>query len=99
MQSTGQGATQSSQPVHCSAMTVCMSFAAPTIASNGHAAMHSVHPMHADSSMRATRSDADAAGRSESRLIGSASVIDTFYRWAFRRRGRNNVSSLPWATR
>ena len=37
MQSTGQGGMHSSQPVHCSAMTVCMNFDAPTIASTGHA--------------------------------------------------------------
>ena len=37
MQSTGQGGMHNSQPVHCSAMTVCMNFDAPTIASTGHA--------------------------------------------------------------
>ena len=37
MQSTGQGGMHSSQPVHCSAMTVCMKRDAPTIASTGHA--------------------------------------------------------------
>ncbi len=51
MQSTGQGGTQSSQPVHRSTSTVCISFAAPTMASTGQAAMHSVHPMQAASSM------------------------------------------------
>ena len=37
MQSTGQGATQSSQPVHSASMTVCMNWCAPTIASTGQA--------------------------------------------------------------
>lgn len=37
MQSTGQGATHSSQPVHSLAMTVCMNWCAPTIASTGQA--------------------------------------------------------------
>ena len=54
MQSTGQGGMHSSQPVHCSAMTVCMNFDAPTIASTGHAWMHLTQPMHADSSIHAT---------------------------------------------
>ena len=38
MQSTGQGATQSSQPVHSCSITVCISWWAPTMASTGHAA-------------------------------------------------------------
>ncbi len=54
MQSTGQGATHSSQPVHSAGSTVCIRFAAPTIASTGQASMHSVQPMHAASSIRAT---------------------------------------------
>jgi hypothetical protein len=37
MQSTGQGATHSSQPVHSLAITVCMNWCAPTMASTGHA--------------------------------------------------------------
>ena len=37
MQSTGQGATQSSQPVHSRAMTVCICLGAPTMASTGQA--------------------------------------------------------------
>ena len=52
MQSTGQGGRHSSQPVQRSASTVCIRFAAPTIASTGHAATHSVQPMHAASSIR-----------------------------------------------
>jgi hypothetical protein len=56
MQSTGQGATQSSHPLHSAARTPCMRFGAPTIASTGHAWMHSVQPMHAASSMHATSS-------------------------------------------
>jgi len=38
MQSTGHGATQSSQPVHSCAITVCISWWAPTMASTGQAA-------------------------------------------------------------
>ena len=65
MQSTGQGGRQSSQPVQCSARTVCISFAAPTIASTGQAWMHSVQPMQRDSSMRA-KANGLAARRSGS---------------------------------
>ncbi len=54
MQSTGQGGTQRSQPVQSSAMTVCIRFGAPAIASTGHAWMQSVQPMQCASSMRAT---------------------------------------------
>jgi hypothetical protein len=54
MQSTGQGGTQSSQPVHSAAITVCMRFALPTIASTGQACMHFVQPMQIASSMTAS---------------------------------------------
>jgi len=54
MQSTGQGATQSSHPVHWAMTTVCICFAAPTMASTGQAWMHSVQPMQICSSMTAT---------------------------------------------
>lgn len=54
MQSTGHGAMQSSQPVHARAITVCINFDAPTIASTGQASMHSVHPIQIDSSTIAT---------------------------------------------
>ena len=37
MQSTGQAGTQSSQPVHSGAMTVCISLLPPTMASTGQA--------------------------------------------------------------
>lgn len=37
MQSTGQGAIHNSQPVHSEAMTVCISLAAPRMASTGQA--------------------------------------------------------------
>ena len=56
MQSTGQGATHRSQPVHQSASTVCMRLLAPTMASTGQAWMQSVQPMQCASSMRATSS-------------------------------------------
>jgi hypothetical protein len=54
MQSTGQGARQSSQPVHRSATMVCICFDAPTMASTGQAWMHRVQPMQVFSSMTAT---------------------------------------------
>ena len=54
MQSTGQGATHSSQPVHSAASTVCICFCAPTIASTGHGGRHLAQPMHAASSISAT---------------------------------------------
>ena len=38
MQSTGHGATHNSQPVHSCAITVCISWWAPTMASTGQAA-------------------------------------------------------------
>ncbi len=53
MQSTGQGATHRSQPVHSASITVCICFGAPRIASTGHACMHSVQPMHRLSSITA----------------------------------------------
>ncbi len=51
MQSTGQGSRHRSQPVHSSAITVCISRAAPTMASTGQAWMHLVQPMHSASRM------------------------------------------------
>jgi hypothetical protein len=70
MQSTGQGATHSSQPVHSDSITVCICFAAPTMASTGQAAMHSVQPMQRASSTKA-RCRGFSAPRDSSR--GSAS--------------------------
>ena len=54
MQSTGQGGTHKSQPVQSSAITVCICFAAPTMASTGQACIQSVQPMQALSSITAT---------------------------------------------
>src|SRR6056297_35578 len=54
MQSTGQGSTHRSQPVHSLAMTVCICLAAPSMASTGHAWMHLVQPMHSSSRIKAT---------------------------------------------
>ncbi|MNT36634.1 hypothetical protein D3C72_1727310 [compost metagenome] len=51
MQSTGQGSTQRSQPVHSETITVCICLAAPTMASTGQAWMHLVQPMHSASRM------------------------------------------------
>ena len=54
MQSTGQGGRHSSQPVHQLAITVCINFDAPTIASTGQAWMHFVQPMQSASTITAT---------------------------------------------
>jgi hypothetical protein len=51
MQSTGQGGTQSSQPVQSAAITVCMSLRAPMMASTGQASMHFRQPMQDPSSI------------------------------------------------
>ena len=67
MQSTGQGATHSSQPVQSSAMTVCMRRGAPTMASTGQGGRHLVQPMQRSSSMKAT---VGAASMPLSRLSG-----------------------------
>ena len=45
MQSTGQGATHRPQPLHSDAITACMRFGAPAIASTGQAWMQIVQPM------------------------------------------------------
>jgi hypothetical protein len=74
MQSTGQGGTQRAHPVQSAASTVCMRFAAPTIASTGQASMHNVQPMHAASSMRAT-SSAPASPQLGSSAIGGRPVM------------------------
>jgi hypothetical protein len=57
MQSTGQGGRHSPQPVHSSAITVCMCLPAPTMASTGHAWMHLVQPMQVSSSIMAAVGD------------------------------------------
>ena len=54
MQSTGQAGMQSSQPVQCASITVCMRLWMPRIASVGHASRHSVQPMHQASSITAS---------------------------------------------
>ena len=54
MQSTGHGGMHSSQPVHSSAITVCMYLAPPTMASTGQAWMHLVQPMQSASTINAT---------------------------------------------
>jgi len=43
-----------SQPVHSEAITVCINFAAPTIASTGQAAIHLTQPMQSFSIINAT---------------------------------------------
>ena len=54
MQSTGQAMMQSSQPVQSAAITVCIRFEAPTMASVGHTGQ-AAQPMHAASSISARR--------------------------------------------
>lgn len=54
MQSTGHGGMQRSQPVHHSVSTTCICLEAPTIASTGHAWIHSVQPIHFCGSINAT---------------------------------------------
>jgi hypothetical protein len=54
MQSIGQGGRHKSHPVQCEAITECMRFDAPMMASTGHAGIHSVQPMHRLSSITAT---------------------------------------------
>ena len=54
MQSTGQGATHSAQPVQVSGSTVCRKVWAPTMASTGHAGRHRAQPMQRVSSITAT---------------------------------------------
>ena len=53
MQSTGQGGTHNSHPVHKSSITLCIKFEAPWIASTGHASMHFLQPIHSSSIMNA----------------------------------------------
>ena len=55
MQSTGQGGTHRSHPVHSSGITACNRFGAPAIASTGQAWMHFVQPMHSSATIRAMR--------------------------------------------
>ncbi len=54
MQSTGQGGRQSSQPVHCVVITVCICLGAPTMASTGQTGRQRAQPMHFASSIHAT---------------------------------------------
>src|SRR2546429_2129877 len=49
MQSTGQGATHSSHPVHSARSTVCICWWAPRMASTGHGGRHLAQPMQASS--------------------------------------------------
>ena len=78
MQSTGQGAMQSSHPVQSDGSTACMRFAAPMIASTGQASMQSVQPMHQASSIRATASGAvapnDGSSAATARPVSAASA-------------------------
>jgi hypothetical protein len=73
MQSTGQGGRHSSQPEQSAAMTVCIHLRAPTIASVGQASMHFAQPMHAASSIRATRGGASVPQPGSSGSSGTPS--------------------------
>ena len=70
MQSTGQGATHRSQPVHRPGITAWSRFVAPAIASTGHAWMHFVHPMHSSGTIRATRRGASTPHAGSSGTAG-----------------------------
>ncbi|MCY1232811.1 hypothetical protein D9M72_453260 [compost metagenome] len=83
MQSTGQGATQSSQPVHSAVITVCICLAAPTMASTGQAWMHLVQPMHSASRMKAICGGTGPLGASR----GSG--------WTFSRSARAMMVEVP----
>ncbi|MNQ80124.1 hypothetical protein D3C85_950900 [compost metagenome] len=83
MQSTGQGTTHSSQPVHSSVMTVCICLAAPTMASTGQAWMHLVQPMHSASRMKAICGGTGPLGASK----GSG--------WTFSRSARAMMVAVP----
>jgi hypothetical protein len=72
MQSTGQGSTHNSQPEQSDGRIACMRFCAPMIASTGHAWMHNVQPMHAASSMIATRSGPGSPHAGSSGVTGRA---------------------------
>ena len=78
MQSTGQGAMQSSQPVHSDSTTVCMYWCAPTIASTGQAGRQRAQPIQRDSSMTATpgaaASGSDGSSATMSRFNSRASA-------------------------
>ncbi len=69
MQSTGQGGRHSRHPIQRAATTVCISFAAPTIASVGHARIQSVQPMQVASSMRAMTGGVATSGRASSMAL------------------------------
>src|SRR5690606_10480810 len=80
MQSTGQGSTHRSQPVHSLTITVCICRAAPTMASTGQAWMHLVQPMHSASRMNATicgfsPSTASSGSGSTSSRSASAAMV------------------------
>ena len=89
MQSTGQGATHSSQPEHSDGRIACMRFCAPMIASTGQASMHSVQPMHAASSMTATSSGPCVAARRVERLCAPGRSASPRRRRRHRRRAGN----------
>ena len=81
MQSTGQGATQSSQPLQSDAITACMRRGAPTMASTGQAWMQIVQPMQRVSSTSATARGACAPHsgstgvRSRPVSVASAAIV------------------------
>ena len=107
MQSTGQGATHSSQPVQISYNTVCMRRDAPTIASTGQGGRHFVQPMQRSSSMNATvggasmpfaglsgltRRPVSAASASDGVLAAGRTLVDVRFAANYRR----GVGRQPW---
>jgi hypothetical protein len=96
MQSTGQGATQSSQPVQTAASTVCIRFAAPTIASTGHASMQSVQPMQVASSIRAMVSRPESP-QERSSATAARPVIDASWPTTVSAPGGHRLISAPSA--
>lgn len=97
MQLTGHGATHSSQPVHSDAMTVCICFAAPAIASTGQAWMHKVQPMHVYSSMKATDLGFGSPTSASSGFASTPSSSASFFTPSSPPGGQRLMSASPLA--
>src|SRR5512139_3026390 len=97
MQSTGQGATHSSQPVHSAATMVCICLAAPTMASTGQACRHRVQPMQVFSSMKATDLGLGAAVSSPNGLNSTPSRSASLWMPSSPPGGQRLMSAAPLA--
>jgi hypothetical protein len=75
-----------------------MRLAAPTIASTGHASMHSVQPMHAASSMTATRSGPGVPHAGSTGLGARPSKAASEATTASPPGGQRSMSASPRAT-